>query len=108
MKTVSDEPTLNFPVLAKSAMDKWTYLKSMVTGIIDRCVVVNEIQQVQNKSDPEPSCSESTLDTNPHGSRIEAEHCYETPCRVHLSQIQLNIITSLLNRQRRSEGYHHG
>ena len=61
----------------------------MVTGIIDR-YVVTEMQQVQNKSDSEPSCSGSgsTLDINPHVSRIEAEHCYETPHHVHLSQIQ--------------------
>ena len=57
MKSVSDEPTLNFPILAKSATDKWSYLKPMVTGIIDRYVVVDQMRQVQKKSNPEPSCS---------------------------------------------------
>ena len=89
MKCVSDEPKINFPVEAKLARDKWSYLKAMVTGIIDRYVVVDQMQQIQKKT--EPSCAErSTCNsgTNPHVSRIEAEHNYTTPYHKHLSWIE--------------------
>ena len=82
MKYVSDEPKLNFPILAKSARDKWCYLKQMVTSIIDRYVVVDQMQTATK-----PPCVENHTDTNPHVSRICAEHCYVTPCDLHLSRI---------------------
>ena len=73
----------------RSIFPYWPSLQQIngaITGTIDR-YVVDQMRQVQ-KSIPEPSCSQSTSDTNPHVSRIEAEHCYETPHHVHMSQIQ--------------------
>ena len=50
MKCVIDEPKLNFLTMAKSTRDKWSFLKQMVTGIIDRYVIVDQMQQVQEKT----------------------------------------------------------
>lgn len=69
--------------MAKSTRDKWSFLKQIVTGIIDRYFIVDQMQQVQEKTKP-PRAACNILNTNPHVSRIEAENCYITPHHVRI------------------------
>ena len=86
MKNVSDVPTQNFPLMAISTKDKWYILKKTVVRIIDRYVIVDQMQQLQMVN--ETSNARNTYDANPHVARIQAEHCYAAPCHPHLFRIQ--------------------
>ena len=86
MKSVSDVPTQNFPVISISKKDKWSVLKQTVACIIDRYVIVDQMQQLP-KINP-TSTAKNTADINPHVARIQAEHCYAFSCHPHFSRIQ--------------------
>ena len=86
MKSVSDVPTRNFPVISISKKDKWSVLKQTVACIIDRYVIVDQMQQLP-KINP-TSTAKNTADINPHVAHIQAEHCYAFSCHPHFSRIQ--------------------
>ena len=90
MNSLSDVPSQNYPSQAISKSNKWSVLKHRIACIIDRYVVVDQLEKMNDAS-----TSSNTSDANPHVTRIQFEHSYVAPLCVFVknySGVELSIL----------------